>query len=298
MNTGIQDCWSPIPLARKSKLTPSPAYNLGWKLLACMQWNLHPKRLSTYGWERRPVAEELLSFDRGYVQAWTKSLWTEDGNAYLSALTDFQKMYMRNMTYTTGILIQYAPSQLVTEVPAETRKLASKVIPGVRLPDFQVLNHSDAVPSMIHKILVFDGRFRLLVLAGGISLASQAKRYEELARLLSSSDSFLREFTPCEDPIDSRIEVITVHAARRESVELQDSPVVFHPWSDAGGWDYWKIFVDEREIHGIHGKGYEKCGIRRNEGCMIVVRPDGYVGLIARLVDVELIATYFQGLMG
>lgn len=263
-----------------------------------MQWKLDPRILSTYGSERRPVAEELLSFDRGYAQAWTKSLWTEDGNAYMSALTDFQKMYMRNMTYTTGILIQYAPSQLVIEVPAETRKLASKVIPGMRLRDFQVLNHSDAVPSMIHKILVCNGRFRLLVFAGDISCVGQAKRYEEFGRLLSSSDSFLRKFTPCEDLIDSRIEVITVHAASRKSVELLDLPAVFHPWSDADGWDYWKVFVDEKDIDGIHGKGYEKCGIRTDEGCMVVVRPDGYVGLIAGLVDVGPVATYFLGLMG
>ena len=243
------------------------------------------------------MAEELLSFDRGYSQSWTKSLWTEDGNAYVSALTEFQKINMRNMTYTTSILIRYPLSQLVAEVPTQTRELATKVVPGMRLPDFQVVNQSDAVPSTIHKILFFDGRFRLLVFAGDISSASQAERYEDLGRFLSSSGSFLQSFTPCGDPIDSRIEIITVHAAKRESIKLQDLPVVFHPWSDEDGWDYWKVFADEKNIHGVHGEGYKKCGIRSDEGCIVVVRPDGYVGLVAGLLDVETVATYFQGLM-
>lgn len=245
------------------------------------------------------MAEELLSFDRGYAQSWTKSLWTEDGNAYVSALTEFQKMYMRNMTYTTSILIRYPPSQLVAEAPPQTRELAANVVPGMRLPDFQVVNQSDAVPSTIHKILFFDGRFRLLVFAGDISSATHAKRYEDLGRLLSSSDSsFLQRFTPCGDPVDSRIEVITVHAAKRECVELQDLPVVFHPWSEDEGWDYWKVFADDKDIHGVHGEGYKKCGVRSDEGCLVVVRPDGYVGLVAGLLDVETVATYFHGLMG
>ncbi|CAD6565738.1 MAG: hypothetical protein ASARMPREDX12_006748 [Alectoria sarmentosa] len=281
MNTGIQD-----------------AYNLGWKLLATLQRTVHPKILSTYESERRPVAEELISFDMSYAQSWAKQAMIPDSNVCANGMTKFQAMYMRNMTYTTSLLIKYPPSTLVVDSTSSTAlQKADGLIPGMRLPDFQVLNQADAVPSQIHKILKSDGRFRVLVFAGDITLASQAARLQELAAGLSSAHSFVHAYRSASAGIDSRIEIITIHASARSEVELQELPAILHPWNENLGWDYWKVYADDRDIHGNHGKAYQECGIDKNQGSLVVIRPDGYVGTIAELTDLDMVNRYFAGFM-
>ena len=39
-------------------------FNLGWKMAAVLQGRSHPKLLSTYGTERRKVAQQLIDADR------------------------------------------------------------------------------------------------------------------------------------------------------------------------------------------------------------------------------------------
>ncbi|KAK4692779.1 phenol 2-monooxygenase (NADPH), partial [Lecanoromycetidae sp. Uapishka_2] len=325
MNTGMQD-----------------AYNLGWKLLATMQKRLHPRILSTYESERRPVAEELINFDRGYAQSWAKSATTSDGttpNGTASSVTtsntttskgntskevtsngttsngttpsstnadnhpvSFQTMYKRNMVYTTGILIHYPPSGLVvgTTGPSKGPKAVQfeeGLTPGMRLPDFQILNQSDAVPTSIHKVMTADGRFRVLVFAGDLRKESQAAKMNALAADLASQSSFVNVYKPSQAKIDERIEIITIHASPRNEVELQELPEILHPWNEELGWDYWKVYADDQDIHGEHGGAYRKCAIEDGNGRLVVVRPDGYVGMVAELTHVDAVNRYFSGFM-
>ena len=327
-----------------------------------MEKKLHPKVLSTYESERRPVAQELINFDRGYAQSWAKSATTSDvttpngttsngttsngmtsnsvtsngmtsngvtsngvisngvtSNGVISngvtsngtksngTVADnnpvsFQAMYMRNMVYTTGILIHYPPSELVlgTTGPSKGPKAVQfeeGLTPGMRLPDFQMLNQSDAVPISIHKVMIADGRFRVLVFAGDLRQESQLARINALAAGLASKKSFVNVYKPASANIDSRIEIITLHASPRTQVELQELPEVLHPWREELGWDYWKVYADDQDIHGEHGEAYQKCAIDESKGSLVVVRPDGYVGMVAELSDLDSVNKYFSGFM-
>lgn len=300
MNTGVQDglFTTQLPTKPLSADITLPAYNLGWKLLATLQQRVHPKVLSTYESERRPVAEELISFDKGYGQSWAKAPALSDDDMDAYGLNKWQAMYLRNMTYTTSLLIQYPPSTLVVgSTGPTTPPKAGGLTPGMRLPDFHVLNQADAVPSQIHKLLKSDGRFRVLVFAGDIALEPQAARLKELAAGLSSPQSFVNTYRPASAGIDSSIEIITIHASTRSGVELQELPAVLHPWSEKLGWDYWKVYADDRDVRGDHGDAYRKCGIDENRGSLVVVRPDGYVGMIAELTDLDAVNGYFAGFM-
>lgn len=215
---------------------------------------------------------------------------TSDRDVCPNGLTKFQAMYMQNMAYTTSLLIKYPPSELVIDpTSSATLQKANRLTPGMRLPDFQILNQADGVPSRIHKVLKSDGRFRVLIFPGDITVALQAARLQELAAGFSSAQSFVHAY--------GRIEIVTIHAAARSGVELQELPAVLHPWSEELGWDYWKVYADDRDIHGDHGEAYQKCGIDRNEGCLVVIRPDGYVGMIAELTDLDTVNRYFAGFM-
>ena len=292
-----------------------------------MQKRVHPIVLSTYESERRPVAQELIDFDRGYAQSWAKSATTSDdttpngtdsngttsnGVTYNGTKSNgtnadhdpvsFQAMYMRNMVYTTGILIHYPPSELVlgTTGPSKGPKAVQfegGLTPGMRLPDFQMLNQSDAVPTFIHKVLIADGRFRVLVFAGDLRQESQVVKINGLAAGLASQQSFVNVYKPASANIDCRIEIITIHASPRARVELLELPEVLHPWNEKLGWDYWKVYADDRDIHGERGEAYRMCGIDESKGGLVVVRPDGYVGMVADMTDLDSVNKYFSGFM-
>ena len=70
-----------------------------------------------------------------------------------------------------------------------------------------------------------------------------------------------------------------------------DLPPLFRPhWSH--------VLLDDTDMYArVGGGGYEAYGIDKQEGAIVVVRPDGYVGTVApfdRLKDVD---AYFASFM-
>ena len=92
------------------------------------------------------------------------------------------------------------------------------------------------------------------------------------------------------------VEVLIVHCADRNCVELLDLHEVFRPWSSDDGYDYWRAFADAESVLEGHGKVYERLKIDREKGCCAVIRPDGYVGAVVDLDDFEGLRSYFESL--
>ena len=58
-----------------------------------------------------------------------------------------------------------------------------------------------------------------------------------------------------------------------------------------------RVFVDDVNIAGTDGgKAYKSFGISA-EGAVVIVRPDGYVGMVAPLDGTEALHEYFSGFM-
>ena len=59
-----------------------------------------------------------------------------------------------------------------------------------------------------------------------------------------------------------------------------------------------RILVDDCDMFGrAGGRGYETYGIDPVRGAIVVVRPDGYVGMVSPLEDVGELDSYFGGFM-
>lgn len=177
------------------------------------------------------------------------------------------------------------------------QNLATKMKIGMRMPSFKVLNQSDARPWHLQELLKSDGRWRLIIFAGDLTSATNLARIKKLGLSLSSDESFLRKFTPKDKPIDSVIEVLTVHSGPRYGVELLDLPETFHPWSESEGWDYWKVFVDDESYHEGHGHAYENYGVDKRLGAAVIVRPDQYVSWVGEADDFDAMDGFFGGFM-
>lgn len=234
--------------------------------------------LATYEQERRPIAQQLIDFDREYLELFANPSLQFD---------DFLNAYKTAMRFTTGIGIQYSPSLIVQPYLLEEKINGAEEIlaPGMRLPDFQMVNQADGVPTTLYHRFTMNGQFRLLIFAGDISIQPVYHRLLEFGQWLVG---FLR--------MNPGMETITVHSSARANVELMKLPEIFHPWNDADGWDYSSVYADDESYHDGHGQAYKRCGIDRNGGHVVIMRPDGYASLICRMEQTSQISTFFQNL--
>lgn len=177
------------------------------------------------------------------------------------------------------------------------QNLATEIKIGMRMPSFRILNQSDARPWHLQELLKSNGRWRLIIFAGDLTSATNFARIKKLGASLSSKDSFIRKFTPKDKPIDSVIEVLTVHSGPRYGVELLDLPEAFHPWSEVEGWDYWKVFVDDESYHEGHGHAYESYGVDKTRGAAVILRPDQYISWVGEADDFDAMESFFGGFM-
>ncbi|KAK3956615.1 phenol 2-monooxygenase [Pseudoneurospora amorphoporcata] len=280
MNTSIQD-----------------AYNLGWKLRLVLQPTrpqLNPdasrRLLATYSTERRPVAQDLISFDRGYLKL------------FAAPSSQFDTEFLRAMKFTTGLSIRYPPSCAVqlprgVESPEQLGPslLKADLVPGKRLPDFQAVYQADGITCWIHRRLQATGSFRVIVFAGDfVTHPHLSTNLQSLGEYLSNSETGLGFLTAGGEA--APVEVLMVHSADREKVELLGLPEVFRPWSETEGYDYWRVLADAESVHEGHGRVYERLDMDPEKGKTLVVRPDGYIGAVLDIDDLEGLGGYLQTL--
>ena len=54
-----------------------------------------------------------------------------------------------------------------------------------------------------------------------------------------------------------------------------------------------RVLLDDKDMFGRGGGGYEAYGIDAAEGAIVVVRPDGFVGTVAPFEHLDDITRYF-----
>lgn len=175
--------------------------------------------------------------------------------------------------------------------------LAAECKIGMRIPSVKVLNQSDARPSHFQELLPSNGTWRVVIFPGDVREPRQKERLANLGQQLASAHSFLRRFTPSNARYDSVIELLAVHSADRQEVDIFDFPEVFRPHDEVDGWDYWKIFADNESYHEGFGKIYEYFGINPQEGCAMIIRPDQYLSYIGQMDAYDDMDRFFSAFM-
>ncbi|KAL1952881.1 hypothetical protein VTO42DRAFT_4068 [Malbranchea cinnamomea] len=279
-------------------------YNLGWKIALVATGTCSPEILKTYETERKKIAEDLINFDHRFSRLFSgrpaKDVMDEEG----ISMEEFKRVFEKGNMFASGIAVDYQDSIIVAKKSSAASRLITKqeagrtIQVGMRMPSFKVLNQADARPWHLQERLPSDGRWRVVVFAGDLTDASTRSRYEALGERLAQPNSFIRRFTPASAPIDSVIEVLTVHSAPRRAIELTSLPEIFHPYhNDTVGWDYWKVFVDDDSYHEGHGQCYENMGLDKRVGAAVILRPDQYVGWVGEVSDYEGMDEFFSRFM-
>ncbi|KAK1492123.1 phenol hydroxylase [Colletotrichum cuscutae] len=294
-------------------------YNLGWKVALAAKGIAKRDILNTYQSERRRVAQDLIEFDHRFSRLFSgrpaKDVLDEEG----VSMEVFKDAFLKGNLFASGLSVDYGASNLVvkagdslkqgdgSKVPKSVasiseedfkkkQALATGLPVGMRFNSFKVLNQACARPWHFQEIFKADGRFRVVLFAGNILDASQKARVDNFCVALDAPDNFLRKVTPAKAPIDSVIEILTIHSAKRTDTELlRDFPDILHPFDSHSGWDYNKVYVDDESYHEGFGDAYKNYGVDKQRGCVVVVRPDQYVAWIGELEDFDDLQKYFEG---
>ncbi|KAK6706515.1 hypothetical protein SNK05_010393 [Fusarium graminearum] len=281
------------------------SFNLGWKIANVVKGLASRSILDTYEVERKGIANALIDFDHKFSRLFSgrpaKDIMDEEG----ISMDEFKEAFEKGNLFASGIAVDYEKSMIVAKPDStfaddnilKRQALAPEIKLGMRVPSVKVLNQSDARPWHLQELLPSNGTWRLLIFPGNIDLERQNKRMKTLCDKLSAQSSFLKRFTPPSARYDSVIEVLTIHASERQCHDLFDFPEVLRPYDEIDGWDYNKIFVDDKSYHEGHGQLYQNFGIKPDEGCVVVLRPDQYVALVGYLDDYEALDSFFSGFM-
>ena len=290
-------------------------YNLGWKIGLVVKGLAKRSILRTYQSERRRIAQDLIAFDHRFSRLFSGRPAKDAADEAGISMAEFKDAFVKGNMFASGLVVDYGANILVakpgdsvdqgdgTDVGPQVnginklvgkQDLASKIRLGMRFPSFQVLNQSDARPWHFAQFLKSDGRFRIIIFAGNLKDEKQWKRLQGFGETLAKSDSVIHRFTPFGKAIDSVIELLVIHSAPRQEVELLDLHEMFHPFDEKRGWDYEKVFVDDVSYHEGHGEAYKNYGVDKESGCVVIARPDQYVGWIGELEDVRDIDRFFS----
>jgi phenol 2-monooxygenase len=268
------------------------AFNLGWKLAQVLRGRARPSLLHSYAKERRAEAQRLIDTD----QAWSRLMSAPPGESKLDGgdMPRVQQQFIANGEFTAGLAVRYAPSPLVG--PDSHQALAAGLILGKRFHSAPVVRLADAMEMQLGHVAEADGRFRLYAFAGAGDSGQPDGAVAALCDWLERDAAApLRRYgRPGEAP-DALIDLRAVFQPPFPQLEITAMPPLLVPAKGRYGLvDLEKVFcVDPRPGRDI----YALRGIDRARGCLVVVRPDQYVGHVLPLDARAELAEYFDGLL-
>lgn len=292
------------------------AQNLAWKIHAVEAGFASRDLLKTYEPERKNVAEMLLDFDSRYAKLFSqrppaanevRAASDNHGKEEQDQENEFIKTFKESCEFTSGYGVYYKANALnwSPEHSAKSTLIhpeGTKLVPGRLFINSDVTRVADANVVHLEQEVPLNGSFRIFVFGGVPSKTRVALR--DFANHLKSKRSFYGAYTrPDIDTVSHHEQnnphslfftVCTIFAAKRSSIEIsRDVPDVLaryreHIYAD----DRWDRQVPDSKV-----PAHAKMGLDEEKGGVVVVRPDGYVGVVAALVEgsgtVDALNEYF-----
>ena len=264
-------------------------FNLGWKLVSVLRGRCPPALLHTYSAERQPVAKGLIDFDREFAA--TLASMHGDGGPDPARM---QSYFLQHGRYTAGTATHYTRSILTGG--DEHQHLAQGFVVGTRFHSAPVIRLADAKPIHLGHVVRADGRFRIFCFAGAGDPMAAGSAIRRLCDFLGDDPrSPLRKYTRPGEDIDAVIEVCAVFQQAHRELAIEAVPALLLPKKGRYGLrDYEKMYcADHRSGQDI----FDLRGVDRAAGCMVVVRPDQYIGQVLPIDGYAELAAYFDGFM-
>ncbi|KAL4782713.1 FAD binding domain-containing protein [Aspergillus varians] len=271
------------------------SYNLAWKLIYSIH-GLTPGPiatakpdpvLDTYHIERHTIAQQLIDFDRAFSSMFSGKIGSEDGVGQALTHEQFLEVFSRGNGFTSGCGIEYPENVIIEKATSDgknpikgTDYLHGILHPGRRLLNVRVKRFADGNRRDLHDDFPSTGRFRILVLTSSDLLNPSGTSATAIKAL---SSTIIPRFPP------STIEQVVIHP------RLSNTGSKGFMWRDLP-----REIKERSEMRFYSGYGlsddvYAIYGVDESQGAIAVVRPDGYVGVVAELGDIERVGAYLGG---
>lgn len=291
------------------------AQNLAWKIHVVEAGFAERALLTTYETERKEVAENLLSFDNKYAKLFSQrppaatevQAASRHTNGH-SEDNEFIKTFKEACEFTSGYGVAYGPNALnwSPNHQAQSRLIhpeGTKLRTGRLMANADVTRVVDANIVHLEQEIPWNGSFRLYIFAGRPSATSTALK--DLTFQLGRKQSFFGSYLRTDidtvshheryNPHSLFFTICTIFAATRNEIEIsRDLPGLLSRYRDL-------VYTDDRwdsRVPTARAAAHAKMGVDEEKGGVVVVRPDGYVGIVTSLVEgsgtIDALNAYFN----
>lgn len=241
-------------------------FNLGWKLGSVLTGRAPEKLLATYGAERRPVAQQLIDFDR----EWSSLMARKPEE--ISDPQELATYYLATAEFPSGFMTQYEAS-MITGTDAH-QGLAAGYPLGKRFRSAEVVRVGDGNVVHLGHHARADGRWRVYAFGdrAGVGLRDWA----------AAAAPVFERFTPVDADADAVFDVKAVYQQPFEEVEVTTAPALFQPRTGPLGLIDWEKVYASGPSKWTDADIFAERGLSR-DGVVVVVRPDQYVAAVLPL---------------
>lgn len=298
------------------------AQNLAWKIHHVESGFADRSILKSYESERKLIAENLLNFDSAYAKLFSQRQpsagevghATGKGDADIPE-NEFIKMFKSSCEFTSGYGVAYNPNEFnwSPSHPAQSPLFLSNDAKtttqrtGRILTNATVTRVADANVVDLEQEIPLNGSYRIYIFGGKPSVTKSAIR--DLAAGLAKKNSFYTAFAHLDadkvsyherhNPHTPFATICTIFNAKRPEIEIREvlpellARYFDHVYAD----DIW-----DQRVPDAKAAAHAKMGLSEEEGGVIVVRPDGYVGCVVKLEEgtgtTEALNEYFSAFSG
>ena len=269
-------------------------FNLGWKLISVLTGRADASLLHSYSGERRAAAKGLVEFDHKWARVVGARAEQDLADTATDGLPRVAREFVNNLPFTCGLTIQYERSAL-TGAPTH-QQLATGFDIGKRFHSAPVVRLADAKPMHLGHCIEADARFHLFVFAPAGDAGGAGGAVATLCEWLEHDPaSPLRRHTAAGEDVDAVIDTRAVFQQGFRELDYGAMPALLRPRVGRHGLcDYEKVFcADLKRGDDI----FAMRGIDRAAGCVVVVRPDQYVGHVLPLQARDALAAYFAAIL-
>ncbi|CAG8016720.1 unnamed protein product [Penicillium salamii] len=261
------------------------SYNLAWKLAYFID-GLTPNSsnsdiLDTYHKERHTIAQQLIEFDKAFSSMFSGKIGATEGGVGSLTHEEFQEVFSRGNGFTSGCGVEY-PENMTVDRSAEenpicgTDYLSGILHPGRRLLNVRLIRHADGYRRDLQDDFASTGRFRILCLTSSDLLDPTGISAQALNALSYTIARFPR----------SLLEQVVVHPRLSREFMWSDIPRAVKEHSEMSFYSGYEL----DDVYGTYGVDPEK-------GALAIVRPDGYIGVVASLSHVSRADRYLETLI-
>jgi hypothetical protein len=279
------------------------AVNLAWKIHHVENGWAARDVLKTYESERQLIAESLLDFDARYAKLFSTRIPSAGEVAGAAANTpmeenEFIKTFKASCEFTSGYGVAYNPNTINwgPEHPAQNPLYLSyehgtSQRTGRILSPATVTRVVDANVVHLEQEIPLNGSYRMFIFGGAVEKTSAALK--DLASNMANSTSFFSSFLYSDlektdryhehhNPHTSFLSLALIFNNARSNIHIDEQlPKTFARYAD-------HVYADDvwdQRVPNAKAAAHAKMGLDEEKGGIVIVRPDGYVGVVVKLAE-------------